>query len=681
MPHRDRRRSCQRSPGQVAPSRPGAPADPPPAWRARPETRGLHGCKPSARRTGRVSPPTSTPPDQARWRPRLRASGLSSAARAPPAWGHHRRFRQRPRRPPSDNLQRFEEVGDAFRAFTLVLDDFSRLARLGRRGVDHFLRQCSLAGLAVQADVAQPDLLHFLVLGLHDAAQCGIARLIDTTGYGHDRRQRGLDDVVAIVRLAVDHGLALRDLEPLGKTEERQPEELGELRRHCTRGAVGALRAADDQVVGLPLDGGRNGARGADGIGVFQRRIGDENASIGAHRKRPSNRVHRLGRAHGDNRDLAGIFFDQLEAGLDTMLIPGVEHEVDALPHQAFGLRIELARRVGIGNLLDADEDIHGWRYPLWINPARSNGCLYYDWEPRMPRTEYFEIVAKSALNRVQHMGFNWSLNPYQGCFHSCVYCFARAHAKLADRDPGAGFSARVGVKVNVPELLRRELSRRSWKRETVAFGTATDPYQPIEGTYRLTRRCLEAFRDFRTPVGLITKGTMVIRDIDVLAELSRRAKATVCFSIPTVDEPVWARTEPGTPPPQKRLKVLKALVDARIQAGVGMAPVLPGLCDSPGQLEATVAAAANAGACFVWANIVYLKPGTKEHFMEFLGRDYPRLLSRYRDLFPGAYAPASAKAPVMAAVAGLKRRYDISDRRAWRAEPPPEPGQLGLAV
>jgi len=160
-----------------------------------------------------------------------------------------------------------------------------------------------------------------------------------------------------------------------------------------------------------------------------------------------------------------------------------------------------------------------------------------------MPRTEYFEIVAKSALNRVQHMGFKWSLNPYQGCFHSCVYCFARAHAKLADRDPGEGFSARVGVKVNLPELLRRELSRRSWKRETVAFGTATDPYQPIEGTYRLTRRCLEEFRDFKTPVGLITKGTMVIRDIDVLVELSRRAKTTVCFSIPTVDEAVWAKT------------------------------------------------------------------------------------------------------------------------------------------
>jgi DNA repair photolyase len=301
--------------------------------------------------------------------------------------------------------------------------------------------------------------------------------------------------------------------------------------------------------------------------------------------------------------------------------------------------------------------------------------------EDPMPRTEYFEIVAKSALNRVHHMGFNWSLNPYQGCFHSCVYCFARAHAKLADRDPGVGFSARVGVKANLPNVLRQELSRRSWKRETVAFGTATDPYQPIEGTYRLTRRCLEAFRDFRTPIGLITKGTMVIRDIDVLVELSARAKTTVCFSIPTIDETVWAKTEPGTPPPRQRLKVLRALVDAGIEAGVGMAPVLPGLSDSPRQLEATVAAAAEAGACFLWANIVYLKPGTKEHFMEFLGRHYPQLQARYRNLFPGAYAPAAVKTPVLEAVATLKHRYGVADRRDFRAEPPPEPVQLGLAV
>ena len=300
-----------------------------------------------------------------------------------------------------------------------------------------------------------------------------------------------------------------------------------------------------------------------------------------------------------------------------------------------------------------------------------------------MARPEYFEIEAKSALNRVQHMGFNWSLNPYQGCVHSCVYCFARAHAKLGDRDPGAGFSTRIGIKVNAPELLRQELSRRSWKREMVAFGTATDPYQPIEGRTRLTRRCLEALRDFRTPIGLITKGTMIIRDIDVLAELSRRAKVTVTFSVPTVDREVWAHTEPGTPPPEKRLKVLRALVDAGIEAGVGMAPILPGLSDSKAQLEATVSAAAAAGACYVWCNVVYLKPGTKEYFLDFLQRDYPQLVHRYEELFPGrsAYVANGVKAPIVNSVAEIKRRQGVGDRRAWRVEPPAEPVQLGLAV
>jgi DNA repair photolyase len=298
-----------------------------------------------------------------------------------------------------------------------------------------------------------------------------------------------------------------------------------------------------------------------------------------------------------------------------------------------------------------------------------------------MARREYLELRCKSALNRVQHMGFRWSLNPYQGCVHACVYCFARAHARLADRDPGAGFSSRIGVKVNVAEVLRSELSSRSWKRETVAFGTATDPYQPAEARYRLTRSCLQALSDFRTPVGLITKGTLILRDLDLLAELSRRARLTVTFSVPTVDESVWSRTEPGTPPPGQRLKVLRRLVEAGIEAGVGMAPILPGLSDAPAQLEATVAAAARSGACFVWANLVYLKPGTKEHYLAFLEREYPHLLPRYAGLFPGAsaYAPAAIKDSIGAAVGRLKREYGVVDRRTRALSPPPEPTQLSL--
>ncbi len=293
----------------------------------------------------------------------------------------------------------------------------------------------------------------------------------------------------------------------------------------------------------------------------------------------------------------------------------------------------------------------------------------------------HYEIVCKSALNGVQHMPFRWSLNPYQGCFHGCHYCFARAHAQLADRDPGAGFSSRIGVKVNIAQVLRHEVSRPGWKREQVALGTATDPYQPLEGTYRLTRQCLEVLRDYRTPVGLVSKGTMVVRDVDVLVALAQRAETTVAFSVPTVDEEVWRKTEPGTPSPRQRLRALKLLVDAGIEAGVAMAPVLPGLSDAPHQLEATVAAAAEAGACFLWANVVYLKPGTKEHFFRFLERDYPRLVPRYTQMFPGAYAPATVKALVQGTVGDLRRRWQIRDRRAQPAEPAPEPVQLALRV
>jgi DNA repair photolyase len=296
-----------------------------------------------------------------------------------------------------------------------------------------------------------------------------------------------------------------------------------------------------------------------------------------------------------------------------------------------------------------------------------------------MARSEYQEILCKSALNRVQHMGFRWSLNPYQGCFHSCVYCFARAHAKLADRDPGEGFSGHIGVKVNVAAVLRRELSSPRWKRETVALGTATDPYQPIEGRRRLTRGCLEALRDHRTPVGIVTKGTMVVRDIDVLCALALRAHLTVSFSVPTVDEEVWRRTEPGTPHPRQRLRAMSELVRSGIEAGVGMAPVLPGLSDSPAQLEATVAAAAEAGACFLWANVAYLKPGTREHFFAFLGREDPHLVASYDALYRGAYAPDSARRPIFDAVTRLKRRHSLGEGLSPRLAPPAEPQQLSL--
>jgi DNA repair photolyase len=303
--------------------------------------------------------------------------------------------------------------------------------------------------------------------------------------------------------------------------------------------------------------------------------------------------------------------------------------------------------------------------------------------ENPMPRSEYFEIVAKSALNRVQHMGFKWSLNPYQGCFHSCVYCFARAHAKLADRDPGVGFSARIGVKVNLPEVLRHELASRSWKRDTVAFGTATDPYQPIEGHYRLTRRSIEALVRARTPIGLITKGPMIVRDKDVLLELTKAASCTVNMSVPTVDEDAWRTLEPGTAHPLQRLRAVRELTDAGINAGVLMAPIVPGFSSSRAKLERTVKAIADHGARFVGCNVMYLEDGTRTHFMKFIEREFPAMTPRFDRLYAKKYPPDSYRKEVGAMVRVLQDRYGLTKRERIDTPAAPEtatePEQVGF--
>ena len=295
---------------------------------------------------------------------------------------------------------------------------------------------------------------------------------------------------------------------------------------------------------------------------------------------------------------------------------------------------------------------------------------------------EYREEPCRSALNRVKGMGFSWSLNPYMGCAHRCTFCYVRAYELRADRPFDDRYGRSVRVKVNVADVLRRELARPSWRRETVAIGAATDPYQPAEGRYRLTRACLEALGDAANPLSLITRSPMVVRDVDVLAEAAARADVGVVFSVPTLDEEVWRRTEPGTPPPRRRLEALTRLVEAGIRAGVGMAPILPGISDSPAQLEQVVRAAREAGATSVWANVLYLKPGTREHFLEALARDWPEELERYERLYATrVYLPKQHAEPVRALVAALRRRHGIRDRRTARIEPPPAAEQLSLAV
>ncbi|MGH7277333.1 MAG: radical SAM protein, partial [Candidatus Rokuibacteriota bacterium] len=247
--------------------------------------------------------------------------------------------------------------------------------------------------------------------------------------------------------------------------------------------------------------------------------------------------------------------------------------------------------------------------------------------------TEYREEPCRSALNRVAGMPFKWSLNPYMGCAHRCTFCYVRAFERRADRPSGQLYGQTIRVKTNVVEVLSRELGRPSWQREVVAVGAATDPYQPAEGRYRLTRGCLEVFAVARSPLSLITRGPLVVRDIDVLQTAARRAEVDVSFSVPTLDLDVWRRTEPGTAPPRQRLRALKALVDAGIDAGVGMAPILPGLSDRPEQLAEVVRAARDAGATRLWCNVLYLRPGTREHFLENLARDWPEQLAHYERL------------------------------------------------
>jgi DNA repair photolyase len=295
---------------------------------------------------------------------------------------------------------------------------------------------------------------------------------------------------------------------------------------------------------------------------------------------------------------------------------------------------------------------------------------------------EYREEPCRSALNRVKGMRFNWSLNPYMGCVHRCTFCYVRAFEHRADRPADDRYGTSIRVKINVAEVLRRELARRSWEREEVTIGAATDPYQPAEGRYRLTRACLEALAEARNPFSIITRGPMIVRDLDVLAEAARRASVSVTFSIPTLDEDVWRRTEPSTAHPRQRLRAVSMLVEAGIKTGVGMAPILPGISDRPEQLREVVRAAREAGATGIWTNLLFLRAGTREHFLEHLAQDWPELLPQYRQLYGRrAYLGADETKPIRRQVSELAREFGVADRRSTRLEPEREPEQLALAV
>ena len=288
----------------------------------------------------------------------------------------------------------------------------------------------------------------------------------------------------------------------------------------------------------------------------------------------------------------------------------------------------------------------------------------------RADAARYQEVSCRSALNPVKGMPFNWTLNPYRGCTHACHYCFARRYQTQFELGPDDHFSSVIFVKVNLAEVLQRELDKPSWARELVAVGTATDPYQPIEGHYKLTRRALQALRAGRTPVGLVTKGPMVVRDADVLADIGASSGCTVYLSVPSIADEAWRALEPGTAHPLQRLRAVRQLREAGVNAGVLMAPLVPGFTTHPAKLEATVKAIADHGAAFVGANVMFLKGGTRDHFMGFLAREYPQMVEGYDRLYAGAYAKPDYIAGVRGMISALQQKYDVAPRRTQGSAP-----------
>lgn len=293
--------------------------------------------------------------------------------------------------------------------------------------------------------------------------------------------------------------------------------------------------------------------------------------------------------------------------------------------------------------------------------------------ERRADQASYQEVSCRSALNRVEGMPFNWTLNPYRGCTHGCHYCFARRYHAQFEMDADE-FASVILVKKNLIEVLTRELDRPAWRGELVAVGTATDPYQPIEGHYRLTRHSLAALAHGRTPAGIVTKGPMIVRDRDVLRDLTNAAGCTVYMSVPTVDEDAWRTLEPGTAHPLQRLRAVRDLVDAGINAGVLMAPIVPGFTSSRSKLEATVKAVADHGARFVGCNVMYLQDGTRAHFMRFVAREFPAMLPRFEKLYARKYPPDAYRNEVQGMVRVLQQRYGLDRRGNGGSDDEPSP-------
>jgi DNA repair photolyase len=335
-----------------------------------------------------------------------------------------------------------------------------------------------------------------------------------------------------------------------------------------------------------------------------------------------------------------------------------------------------------------------------------NQGTLFGDGEVdptrELPNVEYLHVRAQKIISKVPNaarLPFEYTVNPYRGCTHACTYCFARPTHEYLGLNAGDDFERRIVVKVNAVERLRAELRDPRWGGEHIAMGTNTDPYQPVEGRYKLTRGIVEALGEARNPFSILTKSTMLLRDLDLLVEAAKHTDVAANYSIGTLDEEVWRIAEPGTPPPRRRLEAVARINQAGIPCGVLIAPILPGLSDSEEQLDAIVRGCIEAGATSVAPILLHLRPGVREVYMPWLADVRPDLVARYEELYRNrsGYAPKAEQEKVAETVRRLVRKHGgvsvrARDTRitssghelALRTRKPPEPSgpepeQLGL--
>jgi DNA repair photolyase len=326
-------------------------------------------------------------------------------------------------------------------------------------------------------------------------------------------------------------------------------------------------------------------------------------------------------------------------------------------------------------------------------------GALFEEVERHVGRgefrgMEFLHVQARRVINEVpkaSQMPFRWTINAYRGCSHACSYCFARPTHEYLGMNTGEDFDRRIVVKVNAVERVRAELAPARWAGEHIAMGTNTDPYQRCEGKYRLTQGIVGELSAAANPFSILTKSTLILRDLDLLKEAAQRTDVRANFSIGTLDEGVWRLTEPGTPHPRRRVEAVARLNEAGIPSGVLLAPVLPGLSDRPDQIEAVVKACVEAGATFISPLLLHLRPGVREHYLSWLLEARPDLVERYATLYPRAYAPAKRQDELSALVRDLVERHGGRSRRPAetrmeRPRPPaaakrPEPSQLQLGM